>query len=95
MVEREITVEVAYGTAERQEVIEIQVPRGTTLLQAVKASGILERFPEIDAGNTPMGIFGKRESPDRELRDNDRVELYRPLVMDPKEARRRRAMRNR
>lgn len=95
MVDQEITVEVAYGTAERQEVIEFRVPSGTTLLQAVKASGILERFPEIDVDNTPMGIFGQQESPDSELRDNDRVELYRSLVTDPKEARRQRAMRDR
>ncbi|MBD3646666.1 MAG: RnfH family protein [Pseudomonadales bacterium] len=90
-----MTVEVACGTAERQEVIELQVPPGTTLIEAVKMSGIAEHFPGIDPDQMAMGIFGKQTDPDQPLQPNDRVELYRPLVMDPKEARRRRARQNR
>lgn len=86
-----IKVEVAYGTRECQEVIEICVPRGTTALEAVKVSGIARLFPEIDPDTAALGIFGRHESPARILESHDRVEVYRPLLMDPREARRRRA----
>lgn len=86
-----ITVEVAYGTRERQEVIEISVPLGTTVIDAVKTSGITHVFPEIDLDTAQLGVFGRQESPDRVLQAHDRVEIYRPLLMDPREARRRRA----
>lgn len=87
----QITVEVAYGNQERQELIKISVPRGTTLIEAVEASGITRLFPEIDLDNVKLGVFGRLESTDKVLEPHDRVEIYRPLRVDPKEARRRRA----
>lgn len=84
-------VEVVYGTKEHQELIELDVPVSTRLMDAVKQSGILERFPEIDLSSAKMGVFGRIEGPDYRLQEWDRVEIYRPLLMDPKEARRQRA----
>ncbi len=92
---RQITVEVAYAATERQQVLQIRVPEGTTLIEAVKASGIVEQFPEIDLDTARLGIFGRVEHPERRLEAHDRVEIYRPLVTDPREARRRRARRGR
>lgn len=88
-----IHVEVAYARPEKQEIIGMQVAEGTTALEAVRHSGITGVFPEIDLESTDMGIFGKViKAPDsHELRDGDRVELYRPLIIDPKQARLNRA----
>ncbi|WP_213479137.1 RnfH family protein [Marinobacter lipolyticus] len=88
-----IRVEVAYARPERQEIIALQVPDGTTALEAVKRSGIVGVFPEIDPDCNDMGIFGKviKSPADHALRDGDRVELYRPLKIDPKQARLNRA----
>ena len=91
MADEFISVEVAYATAGQQLVIEVNVPRGTRLNAAVAASGILERFPEIDLAVAKVGIYGKRVEPDTVLSAGDRVEIYRPLLIDPKEARRQRA----
>lgn len=84
-----LVVEVVYATAERQELRRLEMHPGDTLQQAVRASGLLEQYPEIDAATA--GIFGKRADPDTLLRDHDRVEIYRPLRIDPRESRRRRA----
>ena len=84
-------VEVAYATADEQLILALQVSPGTTLLQAVERSGILDRFPEIDIGSARVGIFGKMAKQDVELTPGDRVEIYRPLIADPKEARKKRA----
>ncbi|PCM44575.1 RnfH family protein [Marinobacter sp. ANT_B65] len=86
-------VEVAYARPDKQEIIPVQVPDGTTAVEAVKLSGIAEIFPEIDADSIDMGIFGKviKKPAEHELRDGDRVELYRPLQIDPKQARLNRA----
>ncbi|MDO6443229.1 RnfH family protein [Marinobacter sp. 2_MG-2023] len=86
-------VEVAYARPDKQEIIPVQVPEGATALEAVKLSGITAIFPEIDADSIDMGIFGKViKKPDlHELREGDRVELYRPLQIDPKQARLNRA----
>ncbi|WP_369601272.1 RnfH family protein [Hahella sp. SMD15-11] len=88
-----IRVEVAYALPEKQKVISLQVPAGTTAYEAVVRSGIREYFPEIDPSTAKMGIFGKAISnPDTHvLRDGDRVEIYRPLKVDPKQARMNRA----
>lgn len=93
-----ILVEVAYALPERQKIIELTVPVGTTALQAVQQSGIVEAFPAIDLATAKMGIFsqvlGNRGLPsaaEYALQSRDRVEIYRPLIIDPKEARRRRA----
>lgn len=92
VVPRLIPVEVAYAQPQRQLIVELEVPEGTTLEQAVRASGILAEFPEIDlGGRNKVGIFGKVAPMDRVLRPHDRVEIYRPLIADPREVRRRRA----
>ncbi|MES2917144.1 MAG: RnfH family protein [Pseudomonadota bacterium] len=90
-----ISIEVAYGLPAEQVLLTLTVPAGTTLRQAVRLSRLAERFPEIDPDHAPLGIFGKLEkNPDqRELRAGERVEIYRPLLIDPKEARRLRAER--
>ncbi len=86
-----ITVEVAYALPEQQWLLELQVPEGTTARQAVESSGLLEACPELDLDNSRLGIFGKVTKPDQVLRARDRVEVYRPLIADPKEVRRLRA----
>lgn len=83
-----IEVEVAYATPEKQLILEVEVPAGTSAAEAVRLSGIEEHFPEIVLGNNPLGIFGKKVKADRELRAGDRVEIYRPLTADPKVIRR-------
>ncbi len=86
-----IQVEVAYAKPEEQVIIPLEVEAGTTLEQAIKLSGILEQYPEIDLAQNKTGIFGKIAKADTELREKDRVEIYRPLIADPKESRRKRA----
>ena len=86
-----IDVEVAYARPDAQVILELRVPAGTTLEQAVRESGILDRFPEIDLTRNQMGIFGKLNKLNTVLRNGDRVEIYRPLIADPKEVRKQRA----
>ncbi len=93
-----ITVEVAYALPDRQKIIELQVEPGTTAKQAVVQSGIADEFPEIDMDNDPMGVFaqvlGTKGLPPADqyrLQPGDRVEIYRPLIADPKEVRKQRA----
>jgi putative ubiquitin-RnfH superfamily antitoxin RatB of RatAB toxin-antitoxin module len=69
----------------------LDLPPGSTLAQAVSASGFAQRFPGYDLACLQAGIYGQRCEPERELADGDRVEIYRPLVFDPMESRRRRA----
>ena len=87
----EIQVEVAYALPQRQLIIKLKVAEGTTAEQAVQQSGILPKFPEIDLAQTKLGIFGKAVKNDHVLRESDRIELYRPLIADPKASRRARA----
>ncbi|WP_375192679.1 RnfH family protein [Marinobacter sp.] len=86
-------VEVAYARTDRQEIVPVKVPAGTTALEAARLSGITDLFPEIELEKTDMGVFGKviKDPSAHELRDGDRVELYRPLKIDPKQARLNRA----
>jgi putative ubiquitin-RnfH superfamily antitoxin RatB of RatAB toxin-antitoxin module len=93
-----ITVEVAYALPQKQLLKTLSVAPGTTALEAVKMSGILESFPEIDANSDNIGVFsqvlgtkGLSEPAQYQLQSMDRVEIYRPLIADPKEVRRRRA----
>jgi putative ubiquitin-RnfH superfamily antitoxin RatB of RatAB toxin-antitoxin module len=86
-----IDIEVVYALPEKQVVKGINLPKGTTAEQAVKLSGILQQFPEIDFLQNKLGIYGKLIKPATVLHDRDRVEIYRPLRVDPKENRRRRA----
>lgn len=87
----EILVEVAYALPKQQVVLPVKVAEGTTAEQAIQFSGILARFPEIDLAENKVGVFGKLGKPDTVLREHDRVEIYRPLIADPKEVRRQRA----
>lgn len=84
-------IEVVYALPQEQVLISLDVDKGTTVEQAVKLSGILERFSDIDLTKNKLGIFGKATKADQKLRDKDRVEIYRPLIADPKESRRKRA----
>lgn len=93
-----IAVEVAYATPERQLIIPLAVPRGTTAYEAVLRSGICDEFPGIDPEKDPMGIFsnrldgkGRPTPKGYRLEPRDRVEIYRPLLIDPKQARLQRA----
>jgi putative ubiquitin-RnfH superfamily antitoxin RatB of RatAB toxin-antitoxin module len=86
-----IPVEVAYGRADEQVILDIKVPIGTTVEQAIHLSGILDNFPEINLEENKVGVFGKLVGLQDALRPRDRVEIYRPLIADPKEIRRRRA----
>lgn len=83
-----IEVEVAYAQPERQLILKLEVPPGTTAVEAVRLSGIEEQFPEIDVRNNRLGVFGKLCKADRPLNPGDRVEIYRPLLVDPRAARR-------
>ena len=84
-------VEVAYALADKQSLISLEVKEGTTLKEAIEASGILEIYNQIDLSKQQVGIFSKFASLDTVLREKDRVEIYRPLVADPKEVRKERA----
>lgn len=83
-----LEVEVVYALPMRQVLKKIRIPRGSTLEQAVYRSGIIDLFPEIDLARNRTGIFGRLSTVDTVLQPNDRVEIYRPLLIDPKEARR-------
>jgi putative ubiquitin-RnfH superfamily antitoxin RatB of RatAB toxin-antitoxin module len=86
-----INVEVVYALPHEQTLLSLQVPQGSTVGDAIRASGILEKHPEIDFARNKLGIFGKLSKEDAVLRDRDRVEINRPLIADPKEIRRKRA----
>ncbi len=86
-----LCIEVAWAAPHTQYVIGLRVSAGTTVEQAIRRSGLLERFPEIDLEKHGVGIFGELVGLDDPLRDGDRVEIYRPLLADPKVARRARA----
>lgn len=84
-------VEIAYALPDTQQLIDLKVATGTTAREAIENSGILQRFPEIDLSRHKIGIFGKVVKLDHVLSPGDRVEIYRPLIVDPKDARRWRA----
>jgi uncharacterized protein len=88
----DIRVQVCYARPDRQFLLELNVPDGTTLQAAVERSGLLGQASEIDLDKCKVGIHGKAKPLDTVLRENDRVEIYRPLIADPKESRRRRAV---
>lgn len=83
-------VEIAYAKPDQQVILSLMVEPGTTLEQAIIQSGLLERFEEIDLDQNKVGIFGKLSKKTVELKQGDRVEVYRPLIADPKEVRRQR-----
>lgn len=84
-------IEVAYATPQRQEVVEVAAHPGATIEQAIHDSGMLGRFPEIDLSQHRVGIFGEIARLHDLVHDGDRIEIYRPLVADPKDVRRKRA----
>ena len=86
-----INIEVVYALPNEQLLLRRSVPAGTTVVEGVRLSGMLEKHPEIDLDNSKLGIFSKLVKGDTVLRDKDRVEIYRPLIADPKEVRRQRA----
>lgn len=87
----DLSVQVCAASPDRQIIIPLRVGKGATIESAVRASGILTQLPEFDWGNSKLGVFGKLKAADTVLHDGDRVELYRPLLADPKDSRRQRA----
>ncbi len=90
-VDEKILVEVSYALPETQVIIPLEVAQGTTIEQAIKQSGVLATFPDIDLATNKVGIFSKLGKLDQVLREKDRVEIYRKLIADPKEVRKQRA----
>ena len=88
-----LQVVVCYATARAEFLLTMQVPQGTSIGQAIESSGVLAAFPDINLVTQPVGIFSKKKTLDTVLRDRDRIEIYRPLVADPKDSRRKRAAR--
>ena len=84
-------IELVYALAHEQNLLAMEVPVGTTIAEAVTISGLLEKHPELDVAKNKFGIYGKLSKPDVVLREQDRIEIYRPLIADPKEVRRKRA----
>lgn len=85
-----LTIEVAYALPQQQALVKLQVDAGTSLRQAIEQSGLLQRYPEIDLDRDRVGVFSRLAQLDEVLRAGDRVEIYRPLIADPKDARRAR-----
>jgi putative ubiquitin-RnfH superfamily antitoxin RatB of RatAB toxin-antitoxin module len=92
-VSNQINVEVVYGLPEHQVLLAFKVDQGCSILDAIQQSGIVQHFPEIEPENASVGIFSRAAKLTLELRDGDRVEIYRPLIADPKELRKIRAER--
>jgi putative ubiquitin-RnfH superfamily antitoxin RatB of RatAB toxin-antitoxin module len=86
-----INVEVVYALQGQQPLLRVRLAEGATVEEAIRASGVLEAHPEIDLARNKVGIFSKLVKLDEKVRDRDRVEIYRPLIADPKEVRRKRA----
>ena len=86
-----IQVEVAYALPDVQVIVPVEVEEGATVREAIERSGLLERFPDINLEQGNFGIFGKVVALDRALQSQERVEIYRPLIADPKEVRKQRA----
>lgn len=90
-----LNVEVAYALADKQKIVSLQVPAGTTVRQAALQSGLDKDFAGLDLASSPLGVFGKAVSKpeEQQLAAGERVEIYRPLLADPKEVRKQRAAR--
>nr|WP_314565725.1 RnfH family protein [uncultured Pseudomonas sp.] len=88
-----VEIEVVYAAVDRQVLLVVMVPAGTSVRSAVQTSGIAVHFPELDLADCPLGIFGKlvADAQVRAVQAGDRIEIYRPLLADPKEVRRLRA----
>ncbi len=90
-----IAIEVVYALADKQKLLRMSVPSGTTVREAALRSGLDVEFPGLDLASSPLGIFGKAvaKPEERVLEEGERVEIYRPLIADPKEVRKQRAAR--
>lgn len=86
-----LEVQVVYALPDRQKVYSIRVPAGTTIADAVRTSGVLEECPAIELAAVKLGVYGHKAAPDQVVRAGDRIEIYRPLMADPKVVRRERA----
>lgn len=86
-----IRVEVVYALPAEQPILHVSLAEGATVEDAIRASGVLDAHPDIDLAKNKVGIFSKLVKLDEKVRDRDRVEIYRPLIADPKEVRRKRA----
>ncbi len=86
-----ILIELVYPLPNEQTLFTVYVNEGATVEQAIEQSGILKRYPQIDLAQTKVGIFSKVCKLTDELREGDRIEIYRPLIADPKEMRRKKA----
>lgn len=91
MSDNEISIEVVYGLPHKQELLLLCVPENTTIEQAIITSGIIKSFPEIDLAVNKVGVWNRVAKLTDVIRDTDRIEIYRPLIADPKEVRKRRA----
>lgn len=91
MTEKQMTIEVVYGTPSKQVLLKVVIDPQQTVEQAIIASGILRRFPEINLSENKVGIWNRTCKLSDVLREGDRIEIYRPLIADPKEVRRLRA----
>lgn len=92
--EESINIEIIYATKNEQKLFYLTVNKNITVEAAIKQCGILDRYPEIDLTINKVGIFSQVCQLDDKLNDNDRIEIYRPLLIDPKEARKQRALKN-
>nr|WP_204794231.1 RnfH family protein [Oceanisphaera litoralis] len=86
-----IRVEIVYALPQQQTVLSMKVSAGDSVRQVIEQSGMLQQYPEINLDNNMVGVFGRQVKLDQGLHDGDRIEIYRPLLADPKEIRRRRA----
>lgn len=86
-----INIEVVYALPHEQILLKLQMPQHTTVAEAIRLSGVMEKYPGIALDRNKLGIYGKLTRADAVLRDKDRIEVYRPLLADPKEVRRKRA----
>jgi len=91
MSDNKITIELVYALPHEQTLLKLEVPASTTIADAIKLSGLIEKYPEIDLLKGKFGLYGKLSKVDTVLREKDRIEIYRPLIADPKEVRRKRA----
>lgn len=88
-------MQVVFAHPEQQLVVDVELHEGATMEEAIRTCGILAKFPDLDLARAAIGVFGERVNLSDPVHEGDRVEIYRPLIADPKEARRRRARRRR
>lgn len=86
-----ISIEVLYALADEQVILDVDIEPTDTVEEAIRKSGVLQLYPEIDLAQNKVGVFGKLTKLDKTLNERDRIEIYRPLIADPKEVRKKRA----